>query len=49
MISTILNPVSTSVSQSVWLISADCHSYVDAQSTVISSVEILILLGVISS
>jgi hypothetical protein len=29
-------------------ISADCHSYVDAQSTVISGVDILILLGVIS-
>jgi hypothetical protein len=49
MISTILHPASTSLSLSAWLISADCHSYVDAQSTVISGVDILILLGVISS
>jgi hypothetical protein len=48
MISTILNPTSTSLSQSAWLISTDCHSYVDVQSTVISGVDILILLGVIS-
>jgi hypothetical protein len=48
MISTILHPAITTLSLSAWLISVDYHSYVDAQSTVISSVDILILLGVIS-
>jgi hypothetical protein len=48
MISTILHPTSTSLSLFAWLISADYHSYVDAQSIVISGIDILILLGVIS-
>jgi hypothetical protein len=48
MISTILHPASMSLSLSTWLVSADYHSYVDAQSIVISGIDILILLDVIS-
>jgi hypothetical protein len=52
IISTILYPVSTSLSLSAWLNRADfhhfLHSYFDAQSTVITCVDMLILLGVIS-
>jgi hypothetical protein len=52
IISTILHPVSMSLSISAWLINADfdhfLHSYVDAQSTDISGVNMLMILGVMS-
>ena len=47
-----LHPASTSLSLSTWLISVEyhhfLHSYVDLQSTIISDVDMLIFLGLIS-